>query len=461
MVFKKGHPDFRKNATRGSYARELAENETVRLWYENLKRKSDLTAGVYLRGLNYYCKRMETDPDKILRDASNDNGDLLQRDFMKFVSVMESEGKKGAYIARYKKVIHSWAKFNAIRFRLIANIENENINENVQDERVPTNEELGKILRRAGLRERVSIALMAFSGLRPQVLGNSEGKDALRLKDIADIEITSDKEGNQSVRAIKDIPLIKVRFNLSKRRFRYHTFLCPEGTKYLIEYLEDRIRSGEKLNEESPILQFDQDMKKEHEVLSTHYLTKAIRETVREAGFEWRPYVFRAYFATGMDIAESKGLVSHSWRQHWMGHMGDIESKYSTNKKLPEDILERMRESYSKASRFLETEDHGIKEEDLAKITSNTMKETAIMILETAYGMKLSGKEKEELMALDINDLQERLKEIFRDKKAEVLNNGNRHKTIPERDLETYLNKGWELVQIYPRGDKAVIKLPS
>ena len=81
------------------------------------------------------------------------------------------------------------------------------------------------------------------------------------------------------------------------------------------------------------------------------------------------------------------------------------------------------------------------------------------MILETAYGMKLTDKEKDELMALDTNELQERLKEIFRDKKARALNNGDKHKTIPEKDLEDYLNKGWELVQIYPRGDKAVVKL--
>jgi hypothetical protein len=63
-------------------------------------------------------------------------------------------------------------------------------------------------------------------------------------------------------------------------------------------------------------------------------------------------------------------------------------------------------------------------------------------------------------MGLEINDLQERLRRIFSDKKAEILNNGNRHKTIPEIDLDTYLNKGWDLVRIYPRGDKAVIELP-
>ncbi len=453
MVFKKGHPDFRKNATEGGYARNLTENETVKLWHENLKRKSDLTAGVYLRGLNYYCKRMETDPSRILEDAKTDNGDKLQRDFMKFVSIMESEGKKGAYIARYKKVIHSWTKFNAVKFRLIANIENENINENVQEERVPTNEELGKILRKAGLRERVSISLMAFSGIRPQVLGNNDGKDGLRLKDIPEIEITTNKEGVQTVNAPKDKDalLIKVRFNLSKKRFRYHTFLCSEGIRYLLEYLEDRVRSKEILTEESPILQYDQDSKREHEVLSTHYLTKAIREVVRSAGFEWRPYVFRAYFATGMDIAESKGMVSHSWRQHWMGHMGDIEAKYSTNKRLPDDILERMRESYSKASKFLETEEKGISE----KQHNEEINAVKLMMLKMA---RYSDEEIKEQHMLDL-EISEVVKK-FDDRRAKTLNNGNSQKVISFKEVETYIEQGWEYVRDFP-GNKAIVKLPS
>lgn len=50
---------------------------------------------------------------------------------------------------------------------------------------------------------------------------------------------------------------------------------------------------------------------------------------------------------------------------------------------------------------------------------SFTIYSAIIMILETEYGMKLQDKEKEELMALDTNEFQERLKEIFKDKKAE------------------------------------------
>ncbi len=193
--------------------------------------------------------------------------------------------------------------------------------------------------------------------------------------------------------------------------------------------------------------------------MRTQLATRDLRNAINDSGYSWRPYVLRAYFATALDNAENKGLISHPWRMFFMGHKGDVEARYSTNKRLPPEMIEDMRMAYSKCLKFLETEDHGLKEEDVAKITSNTMRETAIMILETAYGMKLSDKEKKELMGLDTNELQEILKDIFRDKKAEILTNGNKHKTIPERELETYLNKGWELVQIYPGGDKAVVKL--
>jgi len=77
-----------------------------------------------------------------------------------------------------------------------------------------------------------------------------------------------------------------------------------------------------------------------------------------------RPYVLRAYFSITLDIAESKGLISHPWRQFIMGHKGDIEARYSTNKRLPPDIIDEMRESYSKSIRFLETRISDVSEEN-------------------------------------------------------------------------------------------------
>jgi len=83
----------------------------------------------------------------------------------------------------------------------------------------------------------------------------------------------------------------------------------------------------------------------------------AIRQAIRRVGFNWRPYVLRAYFDTQLMLAESKGLVIRDYRQFWMGHKGDIENRYTTNKcRLPEDVIEDMREAYRR-SQELSTDD--------------------------------------------------------------------------------------------------------
>ena len=59
-----------------------------------------------------------------------------------------------------------------------------------------------------------------------------------------------------------------------------------------------------------------------------------------------RPYVLRAYFDTQLLLAESKGKMTHSYRQFFMGHKGDMEARYTVNKgRLTKDMIEDMRES--------------------------------------------------------------------------------------------------------------------
>jgi len=55
-------------------------------------------------------------------------------------------------------------------------------------------------------------------------------------------------------------------------------------------------------------------------------------------------------------LAESKGLVLRDYRQFWMGHKGDIENRYTTNKcRLPESVIEDMREAYKRSQEYLQT----------------------------------------------------------------------------------------------------------
>ncbi len=42
----------------------------------------------------------------------------------------------------------------------------------------------------------------------------------------------------------------------------------------------------------------------------TTLLLRRIKATIVKAGFYWRPYIFRVYFGTNLNMAESKGKIS-------------------------------------------------------------------------------------------------------------------------------------------------------
>jgi len=53
---------------------------------------------------------------------------------------------------------------------------------------------------------------------------------------------------------------------------------------------------------------------------------RCLRTRKAFAGFTCRPYAHRSYLGTALDLCESRGLVSHSWRRFGMGRSGDIEA---------------------------------------------------------------------------------------------------------------------------------------
>ena len=435
---------------------ELLNDQDVRRWYNNVKEGSQTTADTSIRRLGLFCEFVHSTPGDLLKLSEKERNDLLV-DFVGSFRNHDGRERSGTYIRAMVKPVRSWFAFNGITITRKIKIKGSNSRPSLKNERVPTQESLRSILLAGDSRERLACAIMAFTGVRPQVLGNYKGTDGLRVSDIADMEI------NGTVVSFTKMPArVIIRSELSKKDNEYFSFIGDEGAKYLKQYIEERIKDGEPITMESPIITPSKKaIRAATPFITTTNIGDIIRNTIRRAGLSQRPYVLRKYFDTQLLQAESKTGLKRDYRVFWMGHIGDMEHEYTPNHGiLSDEIIEDMRQSYAKSLKFIETEEHGIKEEDMAKITSNTMRETAIMILETAYGMKLSDKEREELMGLDMNDLQERLKQMFSNKKAEILNNGNRHKTIPEQDLETYLDRGWELVQIYPKGDKAVVRLP-
>ena len=58
------------------------ENESVRMWYENMKAKSVQSADVRYRALAYYCEENNTTPMEIIQQAK-DKG--LRKNYEKYI----------------------------------------------------------------------------------------------------------------------------------------------------------------------------------------------------------------------------------------------------------------------------------------------------------------------------------------------------------------------------------------
>ncbi len=198
--------------------------------------------------------------------------------------------------------------------------------------------------------------MLAFSGLRPETLGNYDGSDALRVKDIEGLKIGTDQVEFSIFPAMLKVRQSKVQ--LSKKGHGYFRFIPTQACTYIKDYLDSRIRQGENLSPDSPIMTADTrgSNTRRSGILATRFILNDVRDAIRGAGLQFRPYALRVYWASSMDVAEAKGIVSHNWREFWMGHTGDISARYSTNKVLPEDTINAMRETYHRCEPHLVTE---------------------------------------------------------------------------------------------------------
>ncbi len=350
--------------------KKLMLDDDVRRWYENLSRGSLVTSGVYRGRLRLFCDHYSIAPSQLVKLDQKEIEDKLQD----FFSHLESEGKAGSYLASYNKAIKSWCEWNRVYLKRKIRIKDANRTPTVEDEAVPTQQELKRVLYsdKAPLRTRASIALMAFAGLRFQSQGNFRGADGLKVGDFPELET---KEGRV---VFSKIPAqVVVRFNLNKTRHRYISFLNEEGCSIVAEFLNRRAEKGEQIDQNTPVIAtsmfYDARGKKSAKVsegkvkhLISGKIGDYIHNAVRANGFKWRPYIFRSYFDTALMLAESKGKISHAYQQFWMGHKGDIESTYMTKKgKLSEDVLQDMREAYQRCQSFMSTEKGGIPAESV------------------------------------------------------------------------------------------------
>ncbi len=286
---------------------------------------------------------------------------------------------------------------------------------------------------------------MAFSGLRPEVLGSYLGDDGLRLKDLPELRVRG-----SDVRFERVPATVVIRSTLSKAGHRYFSFLGEEGCGYVAEYLRSRIEEGETLGPDTDLVHAEaghSTLRGGNQFIRTINVSDGIRLALRKAGFPWRPYVLRAYFDTQLLLAESKGKVAHDYRVFWMGHKGSMEARYTTNKgRLPQSLADDMREAYHRCEPFLSTVPSRNEQDSQAK-----MAKTMLMGL---------GYAEAELAAIDFDSLDVALFQELVTKKMASSSTGTKQQLVDAGDLPRYLEQGWTVVAAV-NGHQVVLNPPG
>ena len=177
-------------------------------------------------------------------------------------------------------------------------------------------------------------------------------------------------------------------------------------------------------------------------------VARDIKEAIKRAGFTWRPYVLRAYFGTNMITAESRGKISHPYLQFMMGHKGDMEARYSTNKGiLPPDMIEDMRKCYKECIPYLLTTVQPLEQ---SSIIREAKLEALKSIAKSLFGLDLVEIKvaKEKKLGREISKEEEI--QLFEEQPRKIRENPDPQKIVREEELEKYLADGWQFVSVLP-----------
>ena len=430
---------------------EIRKNKDIARWYKELRRGSETTAKVYLRRLGLFCTSIGIDPFKLLKMKDRQIIDIL-RDY---ITDMEERKYAGGYTKGNIKAVKSWLVFNGIKLSMNLKVKDSDSTPTLDGKQIFSQDDLRKVLNASDPRGRVAIGMIAFSGIRIQSLGNESGTDGIRLGDIEGLSI--DRNG---VKFEKVPAKITIRKTISKKRNEYFTFLGQEGCNYIRLYLNERINQGEEINKDSPLITYSKSALRNNAFITRTKVSDLIRKAIRTAGYDNRPYDLRPYFASRLLRAQDERLITRDYRTFFMGHKGDIENTYTTERLLSSDMVESMRSAYLKSTKYLETERKGMTEDEMeikfrsqllmmAGFTEDEITKNKLLDMNADEITKMARDKLFNIKKVDINA------QIEQDK--EELSKSHKQKVIPIDQVEEYINNGF-IVKMALGNDRVIVE---
>lgn len=105
------------------------------------------------------------------------------------VAMMEEKEHAPQTITGMIKAVKSWLREFDVEIKRKINVKHADSTPTLDNERLPTTEEMEEPLNKSTLRTALIIAFENQSGVRPEVLGNVTGEDGLKMRNLPDIAI--------------------------------------------------------------------------------------------------------------------------------------------------------------------------------------------------------------------------------------------------------------------------------
>lgn len=288
---------------------------------ERVGRWSELTRVAYGVSLGVFAKSFGvSQPDEIVAKIKVGELDVYDA-FDKFTGILVARALAPKTIHMYVAAVKSYLRHEGVevdnyQLRIRAGVPP---NMETSLDRIPTHEELRRILLACNTRARALIALLASSGLRIGEAGN------LRVGNL-------DLLGNK-------VTVVAAR---SKSRRTRVTFITDETARFLREYLGQRINSKDEWLFPRPGTQEHLTRNSLYGFIQLPLMKLGLRQKLDPSSFmhELHPHSFRKYFFTKLIGAG----VDRGVAEYLMGHKFGLDNAYL---RMDE---ERLRKEYMKAA---------------------------------------------------------------------------------------------------------------
>ena len=279
-------------------------------WDNELKkRKTDVTRAGYQSALRMVLKDLGMTPEEFV---------VFARDQIKFHKKMKTyfEELPLAPLTRNLRIsaVQSFLKYMGIKFdSSIIEADRSSTVQGIFDVEIPSQQKLGDIIRKADTNAKASIAMLGFCGLRPLLASN------MLVKDIVDCELNNGRISFTQLPARINVPRA---YPGNKAKLDFFVFLIEEGAEYVEAWLNE---CG-------------------HVKGTTKILGRAKRTVqywvdgaFKEVGFLGKVYSLRSYYDNAL------GHLAAYERSFYMGHKGDLHTRYILRKKLSPETINELR----------------------------------------------------------------------------------------------------------------------